>query len=401
MLTGEQEQAIAAVRDWFKSGGKSFYLGGLAGTGKTTLARMFAEAVDGNVMFAAYTGKAASVLRAKGCPGATTLHALIYQPKGDSLGNEMIEIEEELVRERAKDEPDTDLIKRLTNDLGQLRKESKAMFSKKSADEALINDADLVVVDECSMLSQDMGNDLESFGVPILYLGDFGQLPPVSGKPFLDRQPDFTLNEIHRQAKESAIIQVAHKVRATGVLDFGILNDGEVSVLPKADFDWDVALSADQILCGKNVTRQSLNRKVRHRLERSELYPVVGDKLICLQNDKDAGLLNGVGCRASSNTIKRGNIATLMIDYEGIEREFHTDAGHYEANYAERKSFPNKFSVAHFDYGYAITGHKSQGSQWDHVMIADDRMQMGNPDFRRRWLYTAITRAANKLTVYA
>lgn len=390
------------VQEWFRRKEQpSFYLGGLAGTGKTTLARMFAEGA-GNVMFGAYTGKAASVLRSKGCPGATTLHSLIYRPKGDSLGERIKEVEADLNACLNTEPQDERVIALLEVELKRLKAETKALFEKKAGDDVVIKDADLVVVDECSMLSEYIGRDLESYGVPILYLGDYGQLPPVNGKALLaNRRPDFVLTEIHRQAAESAIIRVAHEVRETGDLRFGHYNDDEVVVEQKAAFDWDVALGADQVLCGKNDTRRAINRQMRKRLGRTQLYPVAGDKLICLQNDKDDGLLNGVTCRNVEDSRIRGNIVSTRIDYEGTVREFHCDAGHFEENYGRRKSFPHRDAVQHFDYGYAITGHKSQGSQWDRVVVCDDRMQISDREMRRKWLYTVITRAAKSLVVYA
>ena len=79
-FTPHQDAALSVASAWLKTrrGGSSiFRLFGYAGTGKTTLAKHIAEGVDGKVLFAAYTGKAAGVMRSKGCHGASTIHSLI------------------------------------------------------------------------------------------------------------------------------------------------------------------------------------------------------------------------------------------------------------------------------------------------------------------------------------
>src|SRR6188508_3047527 len=89
----EQDAALKAVADWLKikpgSRAPVFRLFGYAGTGKTTLARHIAEGVDGKVLFAAFTGKAAQVMRNKGCAGASTIHSLIYRAResGEDVPN--------------------------------------------------------------------------------------------------------------------------------------------------------------------------------------------------------------------------------------------------------------------------------------------------------------------------
>lgn len=148
----QQDEALKAVSKWLKEGRSPlFRLFGYAGTGKTTLARYFAEHVDGDVLFAAFTGKAAQVLRSRGASNAKTIHSLIYRPRGE----EAVEDEE-------------------------TGKTSIApMFSINR--QSPVAKAALIVVDECSMVDEALGRDLMSFGTPILVLGDPGQLPPVSG----------------------------------------------------------------------------------------------------------------------------------------------------------------------------------------------------------------------------
>ena len=154
-FSAQQDAALKAVSSWLKQGqGPLFRLFGYAGTGKTTLARYFAEQVDGDVQFAAFTGKAAQVLRSKGAVNAKTIHSLIYRPRGE----EAVEDEE-------------------------TGKTSMApMFSLNR--QSPVAKASLIIVDECSMVDEELGRDLMSFGTPILVLGDPGQLPPISGGGF-------------------------------------------------------------------------------------------------------------------------------------------------------------------------------------------------------------------------
>lgn len=401
--TNEQEGALAAVSQWFRGGGSEpFYLAGYAGTGKTTLARHFAESVGGEVKFGAFTGKAASVLRKKGCPGATTIHSLIYKPVGNSNGKKISDLEILIENMLALPEAQHDqaLLRSWGQELQALKAKSSAMFEVN--EDAEITEADLVILDECSMIDQRMGADLQKFGVPILYLGDPGQLPPVGGRGLLaDKRPDYVLEEIHRQARDSAIIWAAHEIRHGRKVGLGTFGNGEVEVFRKGDFDWDLAINADQILCGMNGTRRKLNKAARSKLGRTKLYPVEGDKMICLQNDHDEGLLNGVTCVSLKEGTKRGQVITLDMEYDEEHKRLLCDPGHFEENYQTRISFPRRDSVQHFDYGYAITGHKSQGSQWGHVVICDDKMRAEDEMMRRKWLYTVVTRAESRLTVYA
>ncbi|MEO2040180.1 MAG: ATP-dependent RecD-like DNA helicase, partial [Martelella sp.] len=166
----QQDEALQAVARWLKEGrAPVFRLFGFAGTGKTTLARYFAEHVDGEVLFAAFTGKAAQVLRSRGATNARTIHSLIYRPKGE----EMIEDEE----------------------TGKTSVSPMFTLNRQSP----LAKAALIIIDECSMVDEKLGQDLVSFGTPVLVLGDPGQLPPVSGGGyFTNHEPDYLLTEIHR-----------------------------------------------------------------------------------------------------------------------------------------------------------------------------------------------------------
>ena len=228
-----QDEALKAVARWLKEGrAPLFRLFGYAGTGKTTLARHFAENVDGEVLFAAFTGKAAQVLRSKGATNARTIHSLIYRPRG----------EEEVSDEKTG------------------KTSISPMFSINR--QSPVAKAALVVVDECSMVDEALGKDLMSFGTPILVLGDPGQLPPVSGGGyFTNQEPDYLLTDIHRQARDNPIIHLAMQIREGGEIAYG--DYGAARVIGRNEVDQSLVLDADQVLVGTNRTRRRYNQRLR------------------------------------------------------------------------------------------------------------------------------------------
>src|SRR6185312_7370743 len=202
LFTPHQNNALNSVADWLRAKPGSngtpqvFRLFGFAGTGKTTLARHIADEADGDVKFAAFTGKAASVMRGKGCHGASTIHSLIYR-----------------ARESGEETPSFDLW-----------------------DEAPASKAKLIVIDECSMVDAELGRDLLSFGVPLLVLGDPAQLPPISGGGFFtDAEPDMMLTEVHRQARDNPIVRLSMDVREGRGLERG--EYGEAQVVRRDELD--------------------------------------------------------------------------------------------------------------------------------------------------------------------
>jgi exodeoxyribonuclease-5 len=362
----QQEEALKAVSRWVREGqSQIFRLFGYAGTGKTTLARSIAEHIDGDVLFAAFTGKAAQVLRSKGASDARTIHSLIYRPRGEEQDEES--------------------------------GEGVPLFSlnRKSP----VSEAALVIIDECSMVGEDLGRDLMSFGTPILVLGDPAQLPPVSGGGFFtDHPPDIMLTQVHRQARDNPIIALASQVREGGMLTLG--RYGESAVISKADIDTQDVLKADQVLVGTNRTRKRYNVRLRELEGFQSRLPSSGDKLVCLRNKAEKGLLNGSLWRVASSGSPRGQGLQLMIrsDEEGglaktIKVKVPVAAFEQEGDlpYALRRRFDE------FDYGYALTVHKAQGSQWDDVVLFDESWAF--KEYRQQWLYTAITRASQTLTI--
>lgn len=368
----QQDEALRAVSKWLQ-GGRSqvFRLFGYAGTGKTTLARHFAEDVDGQVQFGAFTGKAAQVLRSKGATNARTIHSLIYRPRGE---------------EAVSDETTG---KTSINPTFSLNRQSPIARSK------------LVVIDECSMVDEALGRDLMSFGTPILVLGDPAQLPPISGGGFFtEHEPDYLLTEIHRQARDNPIIQLAMDVREGR--EFMIGDYGRAKVISRNEVDRDLVLDADQVLVGTNRTRKRYNQRLRQLKGFEAAYPQAGDKLVCLRNDPAKGLLNGSLWKvmtSSRETVKPG--INLLVSPEeddpdrGVAKikllKAAFDDPEADVPWQQKKRFDD------FDYGYALTVHKAQGSQWDKVVLFDESFAF--KDTRQRWLYTAITRAAESLTI--
>ncbi len=341
---------------------------GYAGSGKTTMAKEIAASVDGQVLYMCFTGKAALVLRKKGCAGASTIHSAIYKPVEDPLTGH------------------TEFA---------LNPESPVAY------------ASLVVVDEVSMVGEDIGLDLLSYGTKVLVLGDPFQLPPIKGEGFFtDVTPDIMLTEIHRQAAENPIIRMSMDIREGRTLAPGYY--GESLVVRRSEISRDtmaeMVLHADQLLCGMNKTRQTFNTRVR---ELSGIagagmpwHPTVGDKLVCLKNSRMKGLLNGglwaadkVGGLHGSKFLMRVtsldedgvvpvDVETPMEFFKGTEKELDWKA----LKQADQ-----------FTYGYALTVHKSQGSQWDNVLLYDESSVFRDTSARHR--YTAVTRAAEKVTV--
>jgi len=356
----QQDAALKAVSGWMNEpNSQVFRLFGYAGTGKTTLAKQIAEDIDGDVAFAAFTGKAALVLRSKGCKDARTIHSTIYK-----------------ARDRDTEEPSFVL-----------------------NEDAVAAKASLIIIDECSMVDADLGRDLLSFGKKVLVLGDPAQLPPIKGAGFFtEAEPDIMLTDVHRQAADNPIIRLSMQVREGKMLATG--EYGESRVIRREAVDASLVTKADQVLVGRNKTRRAYNKRMRELFGYQDPLPEPGDKLVCLRNDKTKGLLNGGLWLVKTRSPGRGRKLklTAVPDEDqnrkpirlGILPEF------FEGN-EEVLSMAQRRDSDAFDYGYALTVHKAQGSQWDDVVLFDESFAF--PEYRDRWLYTGLTRAAEKVTI--
>jgi exodeoxyribonuclease-5 len=365
---GQQAAAIKAVEAWLKDpyGKQVFRIFGFAGTGKTTIATELARLVKGTVLFATFTGKAALVLRKKGCTGASTIHSLIFTFEQNATTGEVT----------YKLNPDSDLA-----------------------------EAALLIVDEVSMVDDELGPHLESFGRRILVLGDPMQLKPIRGQGyFTNGEPDVMLTEIHRQAAENPIIRMSMDIREGGRLKPG--SYGDSLVIRREDITREQlaekVLESDQLICGLNRTRTSFNGRIRTMKGlqgwAEPWHPTKGDRLICLKNNRPTQIFNGSMWEATKVSRKVGvfNITVNSLDdnraafrAKVFEEFFNGTDG--ELDWREKRK------SLEFTYGWAITCHKAQGSQYDNPIIFDE-----SGCFRDEWvnwLYTATTRAAERVTV--
>jgi exodeoxyribonuclease-5 len=358
----QQDAALRAVARWLREPEEFFYLAGYAGTGKTTLARHIAGGVDGEVLFAAYTGKAAHVMRGKDCVGASTIHNLIYRL-----------VDEESEKDDRKPRP-------------------RFVLDRDSR----LRRASLLIIDECSMVDEVIGRDLLSFGVPLLVLGDPAQLPPIEGGGhFTGTEPDVMLTEIHRQARDNPIVRMSMIVREGGRLKVGSYGDSRVTT-GNTDAD---ELAADQVLIGRNCTRRANNADQRRVRGMRGAHPVVGDKLVCLRNNHGKGLLNGSMwfVRQLVSASADGIMLHIEPDIGGDTIRVLTHPKFFDGRDDELSPW-ERWEYDQFDFGYALTVHKAQGSQWDNVVLIDESRFFRQ--HHRRWLYTGITRAAKQITMW-
>ncbi|HFK1722810.1 MULTISPECIES: ATP-dependent DNA helicase [Bacillus] len=373
ILSEMQKGAVQEAKKWFKSSSNQYWkLTGYAGTGKTTVVEYLINDLKINlneVAFVAPTGKAALVItqKANGKYEAFTIHKLIYTI-----------------------DPIAGFILKRQSDLNHIK---------------------LIIVDESSMIAKDLIEDLLSFGIKTLFLGDKGQLDPIGEKTDLLDNPDYELTEIHRQAKDNAIIYLSFLAREGKKIQFGPYGK-DVYVFKKSDLDSskliELSMRADQVICGYNSTRKNINKLLRNRLGRTSPFPEIGDKMICLRNNwsekiKDISLVNGM---TGFITEKEDNIPrSSKITKDCMRVSFQPDFTEEKFEnllllndeFLSKKVFLDRDEANlynSFDYGYAITCHKSQGSQYNRVLLKSEILPSSNYS---RWLYTGITRAVEKL----
>ena len=348
-LTAKQKEAFSLLNDFIigkyknPKHPKAFILDGFAGTGKSTLLSKFISAVQirYKVAVITYTGKASQVLVKKGLPKAQTIHSYLYNCVENSKG----ELEYEL-----KDE----------------------MFFAE----------DFVVVDESSFIDDEIYNDLCSRCKKIIFVGDSFQLS-LNRSSILE-EVDYRLDEVLRF--QGDILDLATKVRVN-------------NFVPKAEWvNWEEASHYDIIICYKNNTRQSLNMNYRKHILGRTGYISKGERIMFLTNTKD--------CYVGEDLILNGTIITLESDplpkfYKDFTLFYYRDIYFYFGEkpvYIHRGNIvPKKLSdfdirVLPVTYAYAITCHKSQGSEWDNVLLVNESRDP-------HYTYTGITRAKNNIKV--
>lgn len=371
--SAEQAAAIKKIIEWYKSGPQEFYLAGYAGVGKSTVANIAIEELGAacgvrHVRTAAYTGKAASVLRKKGIENAQTIHSLIYTPVEDGITGELRFV---------------------------ISEESPAA------------DADLIVLDEVSMVNKRIADDLRGFGVKILVMGDPGQLPPISGEgAFTSREPDAFLREIHRQAADSPIIELATLARQGKPLPQGYEKDG-VRVLTLTKETQPLLYREEtQPICGLNRIRWAYNARIRALRGFEGELPRAGERVICCRNNNEQGLFNGgLGTLLSidgSTDAQPYRMDVRMEDLDEPVRRLKVDSYLFRRNFtngqAERMATMRGMPrLDEFDFSYVLTAHKAQGSQFRDVTVVDDGAYFR--EHAAKWRYTALTRAETGLTV--
>ena len=361
-------------------------IAGYAGTGKSTLVKFIVSALDidpNYVCYIAYTGKAAKVLREKGCPNAMTAHRLLYQsfPRADGTFYHKIK--------RPLDWP-----------------------------------YKLIIVDEISMLPKEIWELLLSHKIHVICLGDPFQLPPIGEDNQVLYNPHIFLDEIMRQAQESEIIRLTMDIRNGKSLS--LFKGNEVQVIDQKDMVGGMYGWADQIIVAKNITRRDVNTGMRKMLfDVEDNTPVEGDKIICLRNDWETvteagdvlvngtiGTLSNIKFNHNHPFLKPQMIANFLPDdYTDLDvqtsphdlyfRDLNIDyklltTGEPTVTEKNFKRFPKQFRPLTFDYGYCITCHKAQGSEYDKVLVLEEFLRGNDHD---RWLYTAATRAKEKLVI--
>jgi len=344
ILTDEQKDAIRGILKSIKNNQVTTF-GGLAGVGKTLCINTLAKSLP-NFCICAYTGKATNVLRRRGLVGAATIHSTIYRPYKDIKGDTVWNL-------------------------------------------ASPHDIPFVegfIVDEASMCNMEIDRDLRSFGKPIIYVGDHGQLEPVGGTKFnLMANPMFKLETIHRNAGEIAHF-AGHLREGKNPRDFPC--EKQVQIVKEKVITSKNLADTDQIICAYNKTRVKLNARVRKEKGVEWTYLTVGDKIMCLRNNRLQQLFNGMqGIVTKIRKDFRFDFLSDGVQFNKIQynpEQFGKETNQFEFN-----------DPAHpFDYAYCITAHKSQGDSFDNIIVYEQKCDKWD---HKRWAYTAASRAKNGL----
>lgn len=374
-LTDGQREAIRKALLWYydtdSSRKRIFVIAGVAGSGKSTVANTLVQIIgleSYQVLYVAPTGKASSVLRMKGCI-ANTVHRTFYTVH---------------------------------------KINGRVVFSKKKNVPSTVK---LIVVDELSMVNARMMEDILSFGVPIIGLGDPCQIPPIYGENPYIKDYDVFLDQVKRQDGSSGILDLATMARNGLPIPFGQYKESKVVPLNTVnDFE-----KYDMVICWRNSTRRELNTLIRRKLGYDTVYPINGEKLLCLKNnynhikeineDIPIMLVNGLGLISINDAVVEEEYLRMtyapdfMLNDPYETRVSKTIFDSYisgdEDVFEEDEESPE--DVAFLDFGYAVSCHKSQGAEWKNVLYIDEFK--GSVDMYNRMLYTGITRARDSITV--
>jgi len=371
-LTEKQDTVLFAIAQWFISKETPYYrLGGVAGSGKSVLISHLNDAIntmelvdevdDRGIGIMALSWKAANVLKSKGLP-ASSIHSIIYHSQ--KIG---------------------------PNEYRQTIKSKQAMTAHYK----------LFVVDEASMVNEQLRDDLLYFEIPILFVGDNAQLPPITNNildRYFMRNPDSELTTVHRVANENPIIRLATHIRNGGELpDVGIYKD-KIQVIHRNQLTDEYLLGSDIVICGYNKSRIKLNNIIRSLkgIDPTQ-QPQINETLMCTQNSKRIGIYNGdmfnVETHINSNTNTVNEQFELHIRLKTLTHEnkcvLINMPDYSNRDYAQ--------GAVNMTFGYAITCHKAQGSEYKNVLVFTNEAMGKTKEDKTKWLYTAITRAKDKL----
>lgn len=389
MIKFNQEQSTLINRavDWYNySSELVFQYCGVAGTGKSLVLSEIIKRLGipkERVAPMTYTGTAAIVLRQKGIYNAKTIHSWLYHPVEDIVYNADGSVEKDEYFDRPK---------------------FHLSFEPKP-----LENIDLIVIDEASMVPRSMKSEIESRGIKIIATGDLGQLPPVADEPaYLYDGTVYELKEIHRQALDSGIVYIADRVRRGLPIYKG--NYKEVLVINEDELTDDMVLSSDVVLCGTNKTREYINNRVRYDLlQISSDLPSYGEIMVCRKNNWDLelsgiNLVNGTrGKVINQPGVETFDGKTYKIDFMPFGLSGNNYFKSLECDYRYLMAPPNKkdfvkkdkFSKGEkMEFAYALTTHLSQGSQYPNVIYIEEYL---NKDIQRQLNYTGVTRAVNSL----
>jgi len=422
VLSPDQQAVYDAFMDWYRgSQSDIFSIGGYAGTGKSTLIGVIAKSLAASgtsiqkIAFVAYTGKASNVLRQKltgesvlgGFRG--TIHSLIYatMTKCSVCGTLLTEWNSAFHNDQLWHLEEGRVPH--TSSIGSIVWERKPNLN---------GEYNLIIIDEASMVNDTLLSDLVGYNIPILAVGDHGQLPPVSGVSRLMVNPTVRLEKIHRQAETNDIIRLSRAIRETGGWPPGFSNSPNIHMVLRDDLEALLAKLYDQndvadvcMIAYKNAERIRLNevaRRVRYKVEHaSSLPPQPGDQLICLRNTQRTiyngmrGVLRAPGVEPVKDYWYQGTVRfpedRLEVSGWMLKSQFNRERTYEKPEETGLKAWGWDAVGMLFDYGYALTGHKAQGSQFKHVIVYHDKPRLVDAEGWGRWLYTSCTRAQSEL----
>lgn len=411
-LSADQRQVYESLLDWTKNPRGVLTLGGYAGTGKSTLLGLFAAETHLKVAYICITGRASSVLGSKLHAAGVETTARSQTENEKRLSGRWGHLFYSPFSEEA-DKPFCNTVHKLIyRPLIDDHTEELIVWIRR---EILDRDYDLIVIDEASMVPTHIVEDILQHGVPILAVGDHGQLPPVVGDGSLMQNPDLRLEKIHRQAEGNPIIQLSRVLREEGRFDRSLADGKRVKFGHRNDFTHHATTSLDTaILCWRNKTRVYVNRTIRLRMGLKGQYPRSGEPIIALRNYPP--VYNGMRGTLIDDAddlskeepwLLRANIefpdeALPATEHIVCRQQFHQERTFQsvdELKAAGMRVYSMSQAGEFFDFGYALTIHKSQGSQFEHAIVVVDWGHKPQNEFFRRLAYTAVTRASERLTV--